>query len=146
MRTTRILICAILAAAALAVQAASAASPFATAMNNVCREADRKVAALGVSQSLAEMDANEPRLLAAARWKLAKLVALGKAPAGLTKAFARYVTLQRNIEASDAQMVTAAKKIHLSSVEQLQAQAELDQAKQDAPARKIGAVACLSTA
>jgi hypothetical protein len=144
MRTGWIVGCVLVGGAALALQA-SAASPFATAMSAVCRQANAKVAAIGVSQSLYELDANEPRLLAANKWKLAKLLALGKAPVALTTPFARYLTLQRKIDSLDAQMVTAAKKVHLSAVEQLQPKASTAEKAQNAPARKIGALACVST-
>jgi hypothetical protein len=146
MRNGRILFCAAVGLALLAAQAASAASPFASSMNRVCHAANLQVANVGVSQSLYELTENEPRLLAAGKLELVRLVKLGKAPAIIKAPFATYLALEQRVLGLESQMVSAAKHVHLSSVEQLQAQARLLQHKQDAAVRKIGAAACLSTA
>jgi hypothetical protein len=146
MRENRILVCAAIGLALLAASAATAASPFATAMNRVCHAANLRVANVGVSESLYELAANEPRLLAADQWEVTRLVRLGKAPRALAAPFAKYLSLQRRIDGLESQMLSAAKHVHLSTVETDQAQVGLLQKKQDAAARKLGAPACLSTA
>lgn len=146
MRNGRILACIVLGLALLGAQAASAASPFATSMNKVCRVANLRVAGLGVSQSLSELTTNEPQLLAADRWKLARLAKLGTAPTNVAKPFATFLSVQRRIDGLESQMVQSAKHVMLTTVLKLQTETDKLQKTQDDAARKIGASACLSTA
>ena len=146
MRNARILIFLALGAALLIVQAGSAAAPFATAMNKVCRSANLRVSNVGVSESLYELDSNEPRLLASDQAKVAALVRLGKAPAGVARPFATYLTLQLAVVGLEKKVVTAAKKVQLATVEKLQAETAALQRKQNVAVRQIGAPACLSAA
>lgn len=146
MRNAWILAYLVLGAALFAAQGASGASPFATAMNNVCRTANLRVANVGVSESLFELDTNEPLLLAADKAKVAALDKLGKAPVHVAPPFAVYLLLQRKIDGLESKMISAAKHVKLSTVEKLQSEVAGFQKTHDAAARKVGAPACLSTA
>jgi len=141
-----ILTCAVLTAAVVGVTAAGAAGSFATAMNKICRTANRRTASVGVSQSLFELAQNEPLLLAVGKWKLARLVALGKAPAAISGHVTIYVQAQRKLDTAETKLITAARQVHLATVEKLQQQARSLEQIQDAAARRIGATQCLSTA
>jgi hypothetical protein len=146
MRSSRFLALAVLGLALLAAQTVSAASPFAKSMNQICHAASQKVAGIGVSESLYELTTNEPRLLEADKWKLARMAKLGNAPTGVAKPFATYVAMQRQIDGLEGKIVKSAKHVELTKVLKLQTETDRLQNEQDAAARKIGAGACLSTA
>jgi hypothetical protein len=146
MRSGRFWVLAVLGLAFLAAQTASAASPFAKSMDQICHAANLKVAGIGVSESISELQANEPRLLAADKWELARLSKLGKAPSGVAKPFATYLAKQRQIDGLEGQIVNSAKHVELTTVLKLQTETDRAEKQQDAAARKIGAAACLSTA
>jgi hypothetical protein len=146
MRNGRFLALAVLGLALVAAQAASGASPFAKSMNRICQTASQKVAGIGVSESLSELTTDEPRLLAADRWKLARMAKLGNPPAGVAKPFSTYLAMQRQIDGVEGKIVKSARHVELTTVLKLQTETDRLQKRQDAAARKIGAVACLSTA
>jgi flagellar biosynthesis chaperone FliJ len=146
MRASRIHVLAVLGLAFLAAPAASGASPFAKSMNRICHAASKKVAGIGISESLSELTTNEPQLLAADRWKLARMAKLGAAPTGVAKPFATYVAMQQQIDTLEGKIARSAKHVQLATVLKLQTETDRLQKRQDAAARTIGAAACLSTA